>query len=549
MKSKNNNLIPKRTVMLFGSFLAILSTFQSCVKDNFQFDKLAEVKWNPNVAVPLIYSSLSIKDMLNNTGGSAYVVEASDKSLTIVYKSKLFSIDASSLVSLPDQSFATSAPVGVAIPPPFNSGSFTVSNTQTLSFMSGGAAGPKIDSLLLKKGSLTFTLNSQLHNSGSIKITIPDAKKNGIAFSKTIPLNYTGSIPVNATAAYDFTGYDLDMTLGGTTYNNFKITYDITLNGSATPPNGSEKININLSMNNLEYSKLFGDIGQLDLSIPSDTIDLSLFTNAAGAGSFTLVNPSVKVTIANSYGVPIDLKIPVFEGYNPGVGYYPITGLPNPFPIKSPNLAQLGQVLVDSFKLNNGNSNIVSIINNTPKQIVYKINASTNPSGGNQNNFILDTSRYQMDVEFELPLYGTAKNFLLVDSIPFTFSSDIPDELVSGLIRTYNSNGFPIDIDLQVYFVDSLYNTLDSLVSPHQILLKSGNVDIATGRVTSATQTIFDATLTTARFNKLKKAKNLIIKGIANTTNLGNTNVKIYSDYKLDFKLGIQAQLNLNVKK
>lgn len=546
MKTITRNNFTRRISSLFIATI-LISTLQSCVKDNFEFDKIAEVQWDPNLAAPLVYASLSIKDMLDNSGGQAYVVEAGDKSLTIVYKNTLFSMDASSLVSLPDQSFPHTVAAGAALPAPFSTGTYTVTNNQTVPFVSG-VSGPLIDSMTLKAGKFFFLFSSNLHNSGSIKITIPDVKKNGVAFSQTVPLNYSGSLPAIASGNFDVTGYNFDMTSGGAPYNQFIVQYDIALTSSATAPLNTENINVTFSMLNLEFSKIFGDIGTHDLSIPSDTIDLSIFTTADGASSFTLVDPRIKVTIANSYGIPIDAHLSNFEGYNPGVNYYPITGFPDPLPILSPNLNQVGQVLVDSFKLNNTNSNIATIINNTPKKIVYKLDAFTNIGGPTQNNFILDTSRFQMDVEFELPLYGTAKNFVLVDSMPFSFNEDVPDEVESGLIRTYNSNGFPIDINLQVYFVDSLYNTLDSLVSPSQILLKSGTVNATTGRVTSATPTTFDATINKARLLKLKNAKNIVIRGSASTTNSGTTDVKIYSDYTLGFKLGVQVQMRVQAK-
>lgn len=534
----------------FSSFLAaaiLISAFQSCVKDNFEFDKIAEVQWDPNVAAPLVYADLSIKDMLDNSGGQAYVVEAGDGSLTIVYKSSLFSLEASSLVNLPDQAYPHTIAAGAALPAPFAAGTYTVTSNQTVPFISG-VGGPLIDSMTLKAGKFFFLFNSDLHNSGSIKITVPNVKKNGVAFSQTIPLNYTGSLPATASGNFDVTGYNFDMTSGGAPYNQFIVKYEIILNGSATPPVITENIDVDFRMLNQKFSKIFGDIGVQNLSLPSDTLDLSIFTNADGAASFSLVDPRIKVTIANSYGVPIDAHLSNFEGYNPGVNYYPITGVPDPLPILSPNLSQVGQVLVDSFKLNNTNSNIATIVNNTPKKIVYKLDAYTNIGGPTQNNFILDTSRFQMDVEFELPLYGTAKNFILIDSMPFSFNEDVPEQVESGLIRTYNSNGFPIDIDMQVYFVDSLYTILDSLVSPNQILLKSGTVNAVTGRVTAATQTIFDVTLNKARLLKLKNAKNIVIQAKASTTNSGTTNVKIYSDYSLGFKLGVQVQMHVDAK-
>ena len=530
----------------------LISTLQSCVKDNFQFNKIAEIKWDPNVAAPLVYGSLSIKDILNKSNAPNFIIEAGDHSLTLVYKGNLFSLDASNLVNLPDQTFPFSASVGTGLPIPFTTGNnFMGSYSQTVSF---GTGGPSIDSITFKTGILAFSFNSDLHNSGTIKITIPSAKKNGVVFSNTLPLNYTGAVPIVASANYDLTGYNFDMTSGGAPDNQFIINYDVTINGSATAPGGAEQVAVSLSMNNMLFSKIFGDIGQQNLSIATDTIDLSIFTNSvAGGGSFTLANPSVKITLSNSFGVPIGAHLSTFEGYNPGVNFYPITGFPDPLPIPSPTFTpinQVGQTLVDSFQLDKTNSNIVTILNNTPKQIIYKVDAKSNPAGATHNNFILDTSHFKIDVEFDLPLYGTAKNFMLVDTTAFSFSQNIPDQVESGIIRTYNANGFPMDIDLQVYFVDSLYTKLDSLVIiPNFILLKSGVVNLTTGRVTSPTETIYDATFDKTRLQKLKNATKIIIHAIASTTNAGTTDVKIYSDYKLDVKLGVQLQLHIQASR
>ncbi|HET8963699.1 MAG TPA: hypothetical protein VFM99_07370, partial [Chitinophagales bacterium] len=99
----------------------------------------------------------------------------------------------------------------------------------------------------------------------------------------------------------------------------------------------------------------------------------------------------------------------------------------------------------------------------------------------------------------------------------------------------------------QVYFTDSSYKYLDSIVNPYQLILKSGIVNPSTGKVVSPTDKIYDVTLTPARVNNLKTAKYLLVKATATTTSGGNTNVKIYSNYKIDMKLGIQARIKKKI--
>ena len=539
--------LTKWTAPFIFAYVLIL-TMPSCIKDNFALDKLTKTEWNPNIAVPLVFSSLTINDLLKKDNGGLITV-GSDNFCTLIYKGNLFSLKASDLITIPNQQ-----------PPPFSQGltpgqisSFSFAGTITLPYsqtvtFDSGLNGPKIDSIIFKTGDLGIALSSDFKFSGQIKIIIPAAKKNGVVFSQTIPFTYTSTVPVLSNGSYDLSGYKFDMTNGGTSFNEFPVNLEVTLSGTGAPVLASDQFTLTQTLTNMKFDKVFGDIGQMSLSPNADTVDLSIFRNLLGTASFTLADPRVKVILSNSYGVPINASLTQFDGYNPGSGSFPITGSPSPLPIPYPNFSQLGQILTDSFKLDNSNSNIASVINNTPKSLIYKITSQTNPAGGiTHSNFVIDTSRFKADMEVELPLWGTAMNFILQDTIPFEFSSTIPEEVDYALVRTFNSNGFPFDVDLQIYFVDSLYTKLDSLVIPNQLVLRSGMVSPITGKVTSPTSTIFDAVLTKPRLIHLKPAKNIILKAIANTANGGVTNVKIYSDYKIDFKLGLQVQVKAKI--
>ncbi len=529
-------------------FMAIIIfSIQSCIKDNFQLNKLAKTDYTPNLAAPLIYSSITIQDLLNNSGHNGIVSVGSDNFCTIIYKGNLFSLLASDLITIPNQTPpAYSASLTAAQIASFpTSGTFTVAYSQTVNFNSGTV---KIDSLIFKSGMLNISLNSSLKFSGQIAINIPSAKKNGVPFSQTLPFTYSGTVPVMTNANYDLSGYDVDMTLGGTTNNQFVVNYVLTITCNGTSPSITDMMTLNQSFSNLNFNKLFGDIGQLALSPTQDTVALSIFKNSLGLGTFTLVNPSAKVVISNSYGVPINATIAALNGFNPPATTYPITGYPTPLPILSPTFSQIGQILKDSFSLTNSNSNIVQVINNTPKFVIYKINSLSNPpSLPVQKNFVIDTSRFKVDLELDLPLYGTAKDFTLMDTLAFTMDSSISSNVVSALFRIYNSNGFPFDINMQAYFTDSLYHKLDSLIIPNQLILQSAIVSPTTGMVISPTQKTYDANVSQARFLHLKTSKHILLKAVAATTNGGNTNVKIYANYKLDVKLGVQVQIKTKI--
>ena len=544
----------KKSSIVIASILGatiIISSIQSCVKDNFELNKLASTTWNPNLAVPLVYSSLTVQDILTKEDTQGQILVGTDNFCTLVYKGNLFSLLASDLIHIPDQNptpYTTPSLTPAQIAALSTNGTVTVPFSQTVNFISGTTApNPKVDSITFKSGDIGISLSSDFKFNGNILVTIPSAKKNGVVFSQVLPLVYSGTVPVLANANYNLTGYTFDMTMGGTTFNQFVVNYAVTLTGTGTPPLASDVVTLNQSLSNMQFGRIYGDIGQVALSPDKDTVEISIFKNALGMGSFSLVDPSVKVVITNSYGVPIVASISQLEGYTPPALAYPITGSPNPLPIYSPTWAQIGQTATGSYTLNNTNSNIVSVINNVPKNVVYQINSLSNPAGPTNNNFVLDTSRFKVDMELDLPLWGTAKDFWLVDTVHFKLDQTISDDVESAMFRMYNSNGFPIDVDMQVYFVDTLYNVLDSLVIPNQLILNSGVVSPVTGMVTSPTQKIYDAYVDRPRLLNLKNSKYILIRAVAATTNAGSSNVKIYSTYRLDVKLGVQFKLKVKV--
>jgi len=538
--------IKKIRITIFLSISLVIFTISSCIKDNFEFDKLAQTEWNPSLAAPLVNSSLSIQDILTKKDKSGIISIDSNHFCSIIYEGNLFSIIASDLVQIPDQ-----------IIPPYKAYldltqigqlktkfTVTVPYTQTIDF-TPGTNNPKMDSVKFKGGTIELSLNSDFTYDGKIEIEIPGAKKNGVSLKQILNMDYTGTVPVLANSIIDLTGYQFDMTNGSTAYNQFIVNYTLTLTSDGTEPTPASTNHVELSgqFKDLKFDRIFGDLGQLPLSLNKDTVDIGVFKNAIGSGLISLADPRLTMVISNSYGIPIEAKIAELDAYTPGSIPFQVTGFPTPLPLYSPDMSQIGQTLTGSFTLNSTNSNLATIIKKVPQSFIYQIDSKSNPNGATHSNFILDSSQFKVDMKVELPLYGTAKDFILIDTAEFKMEENFTDQLESATIRTFNSNGFPLDVAMQVYFVDSTYKKLDSLVQPYQLILKSATVNPITGKVTNPNDKIYDVVINQARVKNLKTAKYLLIKANATTASGGNTNVKIYSNYKIDLKLGIQANL------
>jgi hypothetical protein len=517
----------------------------ACIKDNFDFKKLGKSPWNPNLAIPLVYSKLTIEDIINAADKDENIQVDANKFCTIVYRDRLFSLQAKEIINIPDQAFnnyLSLSPLEIAT---LNgTGTVTVNYTQTINFNSGTT---QIDSIIFKLLTLNIFTSSDFNHSGSLVVTIPSAVKNGTPFQTTIPLNPNSSSNNN----YDLSGYKFDMTLGNTTTNQFQILYTLTLTNSGNPTSPTNKVSVQVSFNNNQFDIIHGFIGQIALSPYEDTVLVKIFNNSFGTGVFRLVDPYMEIGIKNSFGLPISGTFDYIKGYNPisnltfDISNTP--GVPNPLNIPTPTI--IGQSASTSFSLTNANTGglMTEMINEQPKHIIYKLNSTSNVPLPAIRNFVIDTSQFTIDMNLYLPLHGRAFDFIFQDTLDFKF--DKIQELDNVLIRTYINNGFPIDIYVQAYFVyhDTISNTityLDSLVVPSQIFMRSANVDLTSGRVTTPTSKITDIVADRIKLTRISNANKVLVRATGASTNNGVPNVKIYSDYTIEVKIGVQTQLN-----
>ena len=475
--------------------------------------------------------------------------------LILVYKGNLFSLPATSVVPNP---MPAQTPVNIsyslsvvdaaaisALPP---ASTYTITDSSLINFQPGGTT--QINTLNCKTATLGINLNYGIEHSASIKVTIPGATLGGVPFTQTIPVTvpvpYTG--PINVAETYSLNGYTIDMTNGGTTHNEIKVLYDIVISQSTNPTNVGDAVSFTETFSNVAYNSIIGYLGQQFLSPNTDTVPVTIFQNSSsilGGAIIHIVNPSIKISLTNSYGLPINANFNLFDGYTPGQPLMPInyTGSPNPLsPLVIPEPATIGQNATNSFTLTNGNSNINTLINNFPKNVIYNVTSQSNPTGLVYTNFITDTSQFDVNLELDLPLHGTVTNFMFQDTVKYNFNLNT-NNVEAITVRTYISNGFPLDVDMSIVFVDSAYNVIDSLI-PHakQLVMPSASIG-SNGIVTTATQNTADFTIPSSVIPQLNKVKYILMGATVNSINNGTTNVKIYDYYNLDIKLGVNVQL------
>jgi len=542
IKNTSLYIIIRRRISIFSLLTAVLLN-SSCLKDDLDFNKLKNPDWQPGLAIPLANSSMSISDLMKNESDSGNLVVDSANFCTLYYTGRAIDLKASDLVTIPGQHSNFSVLLNDTIADIINqTGNVSFSYFSMLDYGTNG--GAELDSVFYKSGNAVLTVNSRIPANTILTITIPGATQNGIPFSQTAILNYAGTIPITEEIKFDLSQYKIDLTDNGTTHNKLRVDFSVDITKTVKDVQPDDKVNLIFAIYSTDFRKLFGYFGQQSFISPDDTLLISIFSSDHGSGSFTIAEPLINIDFHNSIGVPVQASVVSITGVNSSfTAFTPATGFPNPLPVFSPTISQIGQTVTGSFSMSTSNSNVHTVIENQPKYVISKIQSATNPGGNTGINFITDSSRFAVDVEVILPLYGTAKDFLLRDTVAFNYSN--LNNVQELIIRTHLINGFPFDADWQIYFADANNQVIDSLVTQNKIIMPSGNVDPSTGRVTSASASTVDNTLSRDRIIRIMNAENLFIKAGISSANQGTQNVKIYSDYRFKVHIGAIAKIIL----
>ncbi|MGJ8661651.1 MAG: hypothetical protein ACSHXL_06410 [Bacteroidota bacterium] len=529
----------KSNVYWVSIFTLIAVIIAGCKKTGF--DKIASQAWSPNLAVPLAIGEFSVYDVLANAD-SNFLTVGPDGALAIVYSANADIIKASEVLTLPDQDFnfnGSMATYGVPVFP-FFSGTETYSTSQN--FPLNSPSGASLFTIDFRTGILTIDAETNLMHSVKYDFTFPDLTENGVPVSRTINLIYSGSLPQTGSATVNLDNSILDLTNGSSGSNEIRVDLTITVTGSGSPITGTEYVDFNVNMQNLDYDLITGNVGTIAFPNIQDTIGLSLFNNTT-QGSFTISNPKLEFKFTNSFGLPVDVVFNSIKTKETNTGNeINLSGFPPSFSLQT--APSIGQSSVSTFTITDQNSsNFQNILSPTPKVLIYDIGGSTS---GNNSNFITHDSKINLEGTLTLPLEGYATGFMIRDTIVASINLD--NEFVeSAMVRLNIDNGFPLEAGVRILLVDENYVLLKDLTNGFKDLIKAAPVN-SSGRVTQSTKAINDFTLTNAELPVVKNTKYIIFE-VGGQTYQGNqsTIVKFYDDYKLKLRLGMQAIGKVNL--
>ncbi len=533
------------------SRFAILILFSiivfSCLKkDDLSFKNLAVTGWQPDWAVPLTNTTLTLKNLVQHAYSGNILTTDSTGLYSIHYDGRLLSAYASDYVKIPDQNFNTSSiPLSTGF-----TGTFTGTITDTFSdhFSYTDTTGAQLNHLNLKSGSLQIQIQSTYQQNISATVLLPTIKKNGVPLSITFAMNYPTT---TANQNLDLSNYKIDFTNGNTTNNYlpYKISYSLTSTGN--PISSTDNIVANVNLTNLQFSFVDGFLGHHSIPINRDTIAIEIFNNTLNANIF-LENPIIKLIVDNSFGVSAVGTFNTFEGITKQGIINNIGGnfFNNPIALNGPTT--IGTTVVNHYQIDKTNSNVQNVFNPAPNRVVFQGNISINGSGTPTYNFITDTSKIIVNAEAVLPAWFRIIDFSLQDTFALGFPRDT-NILNRVQFKLLCENAFGLYAAVQLYFTDSTYHILDSLIVPlngaqQTNIIAQAPVN-ANGVVNGSTtaQTIFDMDRT--RYKRIaSRVRHGLVRGnLKSSSSSSGISIQIHSkDY---LRVQLAAHLWLNIKK
>ncbi|WP_299251440.1 hypothetical protein [uncultured Cytophaga sp.] len=542
MKTQTNTYLFKIILFIFFGTL-----FFSCYKKDFDKIKLANA--HPEYLLPLVNADLSLKDIVDPNKKQLNITEAADGFYTFIYYQDLFEQFIVDLLKVDDVNITESISLStgeVASLPGAGTISHDFSNTSTLNTTNG----EKLKTIKIKSGNIPLILNSTFKHDIQIEITFPYIKKNGNVLVQTVTMLYQGSVPLQSTTAIDLSGYTVDCSENNTQVNSLSYTGKLRVTyKSGNAVSTAQKIDLTTGLNSIMYSYVDGYIGKYDLVVPEDSVGIDIFDNAY-LGSIFFTDPKVRTIITNSIGAPAIVNINKLTTQSKISGTTDITGsiINTDIPIMYPSLAEVGQSKSTTIQLDKTNSNVQTVFNPAPNKVIYQLSGSINPDG-ETDNFVTDKSSIKLRGEVEIPMEGKITKFVLLDTVK---GISFPDmalgsktvTIVSGGFNISLSNGFPMNTNIQMYFLNDQNIVVDSLFkTPH--FIPSGSIDAA-GKVTSPSTIFIKELFDADRYKKITTSTNALLVAQFSTANGGTTPVRIYSSYKIKANIGLDIKADVS---
>jgi hypothetical protein len=527
----NHNTINKLALLI------MLFATTACYKKLEDFE-LGNARWNPELALPLVNSSFTMEDFLESLDPDNLVSEENGAMLITYTEDSIMSTPATSFFNVGDKSFPKVPLVLTAEEiNTFNtSGTVTVTREIPASLINEQKG---FDSIWVETGAINFNITENFPANGSLEITLPSIANRST--NEIITENYSWTYDgintiTNQTTSQGIANHFINFNGAGDD-NEIFIAFELTLNQvNNTPIVFDNTVNLQLSLENIAFDALFGNLGSESIDTDVNQIPIDFFEDLETV-NFSLEDPRMRLFFTNGLGLPV--RFDISETYAvKGENRIkldiadPIINLEGPTDINA-GPTENTIVLNDAFR---------ELINQAPDAMEFQIGGTLNPNSVGPN-FVTKDSKIQVGGEIQIPLYGSASG------LSFTERFDLDGADIDGtdraLFRINTVNGLPLDAQLQAYLLNANGERIQTLVGEGSYFLTAAQVN-SSGDVTESSPNSLEILLEDEQLSALAETTQVEILIELSTLNAeSNQPVKVSSLAAIDISMG--AQINFEI--
>jgi len=447
--------------LFYGLILQTLFLFTGCNSNAFDFSHFNGIDGNGEWGIPLLNAEYTIGDILEMSGGDAYLQQGSDGTLELRYEYTFDSIISASeyLESYINKSISVEGSrsfSSVDLPPVQGNVQILYKDTLTAQFPADKIL---LESATLESGRITLQVDFNIAQQTQIVVSCPqltsmsgqplrvEAQSTGGSYSTTLVLD----------------GYSL------TVPSNNEI--DVIIEVSCDANSGSISDNLSFSysavFDQIVFTEIRGKFVAVDISVDKEWDFDSQFLRDHISGNIMLMNPQVTCEILNTF--PIQGSVVLNQAELSGGGNRASLLAYSPATIEIPG--STGQFVPVHLPI--ANTLLLS-----PDYNHFKLqgNARVNPNGFNTPTMVFRKDQLiSLRLSVVLPFNIDIEDISFCDTLQFGGISLPSESAFSNMVlRLGITNGLPLNFQLQAYFYDSQTGTVkDSLFTEPQLVLSA----------------------------------------------------------------------------
>ena len=536
----------KRLIFQISFLVAGTLLLTNCNKENFDLDRLStEVELQPELVAPLIYGSMSMSDITALFDSVSYIDEDPEGLIILVYGDTLVSVAADTLIvpDLETEEFYLETDVDVPEWIPIDT-LVLKQRTRSIDFVMEGEKD-RLDEVFIKGGELRMDLESTLKHTGYLTVSskqILDKKGNIISMTAYIDdlsgnFDETFAMPSDSFMLRPLVRNDSNLIF---------FDFDLTLINSGNAISPGEHLIVQAGLTSADFYHVYGFIDSRNLVDESGDMDIPLWEDNPDLKAITFADPGIEITSITSFGIPLIVEFDsVIATGAEGDQVTLIMSDGNELEFDAPGFDQRGETVTTSNLIDKTSSNIPDFLAVAPSNISYRVMGRTAKTN-DTTLFMLNESQLDLVVEVLLPLDFKSSGFALTDTMDFEIGDAVDTSMVRNAELSLTTvNELPLELEVQVLLLDEFYTVLDSVFDDERPLLGASQVD-DDGKLVEAVEEINTVEFPIEKLGKLEQVKFMQVRARLTTSDEGLPFVKIYSQYTLDFKISMLANLRIN---